>query len=84
MLGLPSQHPIGAVCGSAARTDLTGGRWETIVPTGTTHAVEPPHLNGLSLPPTLDSGVGKDAAPNSSAGHAPVGSDIENGNVQSS
>lgn len=35
MLGLPSQHPIGAVCGSAARTDLTGGRWVTIVPTGT-------------------------------------------------
>lgn len=35
MLGLPSQHPIGAVCGSAARTDLAGGRWVTIVPTGT-------------------------------------------------
>ncbi|MGO8653124.1 hypothetical protein ACC839_33045, partial [Rhizobium ruizarguesonis] len=25
----------GAVCGSAARTDLAGGRWATIVPTGT-------------------------------------------------
>lgn len=35
MLGSPSQHPIGAVCGSAARTDLAGGRWATIVPTGT-------------------------------------------------
>ena len=35
MLGSPSQHPIGAVCGSAARTDLAEGRWVTIVPTGT-------------------------------------------------
>jgi hypothetical protein len=25
MLGSPSQHPVGAVCGSAARTDPAGG-----------------------------------------------------------
>jgi hypothetical protein len=35
MLGSPSKQPIGAVCGSSARTDLAGGRWATIVPTGT-------------------------------------------------
>ncbi|MGO8616489.1 DsbA family protein, partial [Rhizobium ruizarguesonis] len=30
----------GAVCGSAARTDLAGGRWATIVPTGTEKAMD--------------------------------------------
>ncbi|TBC01022.1 hypothetical protein, partial [Rhizobium ruizarguesonis] len=40
VLGSPSKHPIGAVCGSAARTDLAGGRWATIVPTGTVILIE--------------------------------------------
>lgn len=35
LLGLPPQLPIEAVCGSDARTDLAGGRWATIDPTGT-------------------------------------------------
>ncbi len=28
---------VGAVCGNSARTDLCGGRWETVVPTATKH-----------------------------------------------
>uniref|UniRef100_UPI00403F57CA reverse transcriptase domain-containing protein n=1 Tax=Rhizobium sp. T1473 TaxID=555321 RepID=UPI00403F57CA len=42
VLGSPSKRPIGAVCGSAARTDLAGGRWATIVPTGTQQCDELP------------------------------------------
>jgi hypothetical protein len=52
MLGSPSQQPIGAVCGSAARTDLAGGRWVTIVPTGTGQ----PGMMGRNM---MQSGMGR-------------------------
>lgn len=43
--GLTSGHLVGAVCGSAARTDLDGGRWVTSVPTATPQGVRNSQLS---------------------------------------
>jgi len=37
--GFASTPLVGAVCSNAARTDLCGGRWVTIVPTATDQTV---------------------------------------------
>jgi hypothetical protein len=56
---LPSIPKMRAVCGKAARTDLSGGREATRVPTATTES--PFHLIGPVATSAFGSAVGRDS-----------------------